>query len=197
MEDFSNAEGIIWSEEAKIRVMNAPDFVRSGIKKLMVIRAKERGMKEITSELLSEIRDESMKFASRRMKNMGFEELQMKAFDKAKEKMKNVRKKEVIGDIQSFLEKRTGKNQSILNKFEKYFNETKSKKDGLTWTQEAKDRLKKAPSFVRGMAQKAIEDQAKKKGCKEVTGELLSEVMDILIPASVKEMKKKRKKTGE
>ncbi|MDP7555678.1 MAG: PCP reductase family protein, partial [Nitrospinota bacterium] len=66
MEDFSNTEGIIWSEDAKIRVMNAPDFVRSGIKKLMVIRAKERGMKEITSELLSEIRDESMKFASRR-----------------------------------------------------------------------------------------------------------------------------------
>jgi len=197
MEDFSNNEGISWSEEAKIRVMNAPDFVRAGIKKLMVIRAKERGMKEITSELLSEIRDESMKFASRRMKNMGFEELQMKAFDKAKEKMKNVRKKEVIGDIQSFLEKRTGKNQSILNKFEKYFNETMSKKDGLTWTQEAKDRLKKAPSFVRGMAQKAIEDQAKKKGCKEVTGELISEVMDNLIPASVKEMMKKRKKTGE
>ena len=197
MEDFSNTEGIIWSEDAKIRVMNAPDFVRSGIKKLMVIRAKERGMKEITSELLSEIRDESMKFASRRMKNMGFEELQMKAFDKAKEKMKNVKKKEVIGDIQSFLEKRTGKNQSILNKFEKYFNETKSKKDGLTWTQEAKDRLEKAPFFVRGMAQKAIEDQAKKKGCKEVTGELISEVMDNLIPASVKEMMKKRKKTGE
>ncbi|MEE9165764.1 MAG: PCP reductase family protein [Nitrospinota bacterium] len=197
MEDFSNDEGITWSEEAKKRVMNAPDFVRPGIKKLMVIRAKERGMKEITSEFLSEIRDESMKFAARRMKNMGFEELRMKAFEKAKEKMKNFRKKEVIENIQSFLEKRTGKNQSILNKFEKYFNEIKSKESELAWTQEAKDRLEKAPSFVRGMAQKAIEDHAKKKGCKEVTGELISEVMDNLIPASVKQMMKKGKKTGE
>ncbi len=188
MEDFSNNEGIIWSEVAKKRVMNAPDFVRPGIKKLMVIKAKERGMKEITSELLSKIRDESMKFAAGRMKNMGFEELQMKAFDKAKEKMKNFRKKEVIEDIQSFLKKRTGKNQSILNKFEKYFSELKSSENGLAWTQDAKDRLQKAPPFVRGMAQKAIEDHAKKNGCKEVTGELISEVMDNLIPPSVKQM---------
>lgn len=188
MEDFSNNAGITWAEEAKKRVMNAPDFVRPGIKKLMVIKAKQRGLKEITSELLSEIRDESMKFAAGRMKNMGFEELQMKAFDKAKEKMKNFRKKEVIEDIQSFLKKRTGKNQSILNKFEKYFSELKSTENGLAWTQEAKDRLQKAPPFVRGMAQKAIEDHAKKKGCKKVTAELISDVMDNLIPPSVKQM---------
>ncbi|MDP6625592.1 MAG: hypothetical protein QGG87_03950, partial [Nitrospinota bacterium] len=91
MEDFSNDEGITWSEEAKSRVLNAPGFVQAGIKKLMVIRAKERGMTEITSELLTEIRNESMQFAARRMKKMGFEELQMEAFDKAKEKMKSIR----------------------------------------------------------------------------------------------------------
>lgn len=186
MEDFSNKEGITWSGEAKKRVLNAPDFVRPGIKKLMVIRAKERGMKEITSEFLSEIRDKSMKLAARRMKNMGFEELQMQAFDKAKEKMKNVRKKEVIGNIQSFLKKRTGKNQSIIQKFEKYFNELNSKKSGISWTQEAKDRLAKAPPFVRPMAQKAIEDHTKKKGCNEVTADIIAEVMDNLIPDSVK-----------
>lgn len=188
MEDFPDKEGIAWSDDSKERVMNAPDFVRPGIKKLMIIRAKERGMKEITSEFLSEIRNESMKFAARRMKNMGFEELHMGAFDKAKDKMKNVRKKEVIGDIQSFLEKRTGKNKSILNKFEKYFDQVKPTKNGLTWTQEAKDRLEKAPPFVRGMAQKSIEDHAKKKGCKEVNAELISEVMDDIIPPSVKQM---------
>ena len=186
MEDFSNKEEITWTEDAKKRVRNAPDFVRSGIKKLMVIRAKERGLKEISSEFLSEIRDESMKVAARRMKNMGFEELQMKAFGKAKEKMKNIRKKEVIRNIQSFLEKRTGKNQSIINKFEKYFSELSASKDAISWTQEAKDRLSKAPPFVRSMAQKAIEEHAKKKGCSEITVELIQEVMDNLIPPSVK-----------
>ncbi len=186
MDDFSNNDGIAWSEDAKKRVYNAPDFVRAGIKKLMVIRAKERGMKEITSELLSEIRDESMKFASKRMKNMGFEELQMAAFDKAKAKMKNVRKKEVIGSIQGFLEQRTTKNKSIMNKFEKYFSDLNAKDSGLSWTKEAEDRLAKAPVFVRPMAKKAIEDHASKSGKKEVTGELMEEVMDQLIPASVK-----------
>lgn len=187
MEDFSNDEGITWSEEAKSRVLNAPGFVQAGIKKLMVIRAKERGMTEITSELLTEIRNESMQFAARRMKKMGFEELQMEAFDKAKEKMKSLRKKDVIGNIQSFLEKRTGKRQSILDKFEEYFKEQKSE-TVLCWTEEAKDRLSKAPPFVRGMAQKAIEEHAKKKGSKEVTAELISDVMDNLIPPSVKQM---------
>lgn len=186
MDYFSNEEGITWAEEAKRRVMNAPEFVRPGIKKLMVIRARERGMTEVTSELLSEIRDESMKFAARRMKNMGFEELQMKAFDKAKEKMKNFRKKEVIGNIQSFLEQRTGKNQSIINKFEKYFNELSSNDNNIPWTEEAKSRLQKAPPFVREMVQKAIENHAAKKGCTEITPELIQEVMDEMIPDSVK-----------
>ncbi len=182
----NNNDEISWSEIAKERVKNAPDFVRPGIKKLMVIRAKQKGIKEITSEFLSEIRDESMKLASKRMKNMGFEELQMKAFDKAKEKMKNVRKKEVLEKIESFLQKRTGKNKSIIQKFEKYFNELPSQNNGISWTQEAKDRLAKAPPFVRPMAYKAIEDHAKKMGYKEITSEIIQEIMENLIPPSVK-----------
>lgn len=186
MEDFSNDEGITWSEVAKKRAMNAPDFVRPGIKKLMIIKAKEMGMKEITSDLLTKIRNESMQMASQKMKNMGFEELQMEAFDKAKEKMKDVKKQEVIGDIQSFLEKRTKKNKSIITKFEKYFDNLNSQDDGFSWTEEAKARLQKAPPFVRPMARKAIEDHAKSKGLTEITYDIINEVMDQLIPASVK-----------
>ena len=74
---------------------NAPDFIRPGIYKLMEIRAKEKGYKVITSAFLSEIRDESMPFASRRMNKLGFDKLDMSAFDTAKEKTKNTKKKEV------------------------------------------------------------------------------------------------------
>jgi radical SAM protein with 4Fe4S-binding SPASM domain len=111
---------IEWEAEALERVKNAPDFVRPGIYKLMEKRAKEKGYKVITSAFLSEIRDESMQFASKRMNKLGFDELDMSAFDTAKAKTKNEKKKEVIDDIKDFLAKRNVKNTEIINKFEKY-----------------------------------------------------------------------------
>jgi len=101
-------------------VKNAPDFVRQGIYKLMEKRAKEKGYKVITSAFLSEIRDESMQFASRRMNKLGFDELDMEAFDTAKAKTRNKKKKEVIDNIKDFLAKRNVKNRDIINKFQKY-----------------------------------------------------------------------------
>jgi len=111
---------IEWETEAQERVKNAPDFVRPGIYKLMEKRAKEKGYKLITSTFLSEIRDESMQFASRRMNKLGFDELDMEAFDTAKAKTKNKKKKEVIDDIKDFLAERNVKNTEIINKFQKY-----------------------------------------------------------------------------
>ena len=111
---------IEWETEALERVKNAPDFVRPGIYKLMEKRAKEKGYEVITSAFLSEIRDESMQFASKRMNKLGFDELDMSAFDTAKEKTKNEKKKEVIDDIKDFLAKRNVKNAEIINKFQKY-----------------------------------------------------------------------------
>ena len=111
---------IEWETEALERVKNAPDFVRPGIYKLMEKRAKEKGYKVITSAFLSEIRDESMQFASRRMNKLGFDELDMEAFDTAKAKTKNKKKKEVINDIKNFLAERNVKNTDIINKFRKY-----------------------------------------------------------------------------
>jgi len=116
----ANNGKIEWDTEALERVKNAPDFVRPGIYKLMEKRAKEKGYKVITSAFLSEIRDESMQFASRRMNKLGFDELDMEAFDTAKAKTKNKKKKEVIDDIKDFLAERNVKNTGIINKFQKY-----------------------------------------------------------------------------
>jgi hypothetical protein len=120
---------IEWETEALERVKNAPDFVRPGIYKLMEIRAREKGFKIITSAFLSEIRDESMQFASKRMNKLGFDKLDMEAFDTAKSKTKNSKKREVIDDIKDFLAKRDGKNTDIINKFRKYLSHVPDKND--------------------------------------------------------------------
>jgi AdoMet-dependent heme synthase len=120
---------IEWETEVLERVENAPDFVRPGIYKLMEKRAKEKGYKVITSAFLSEIRDESMQFASRRMNKLGFAELDMDAFDTAKAKIKNKKKKEVIDDIKDFLAERNVKNTDIINKFQKYLSLETDTKD--------------------------------------------------------------------
>ncbi len=114
---------IEWETEALERVKNAPDFVRPGIYKLMEKRAKERGYKTVTSEFLSEIRDESMKFASKRIKKLGLDELRIEAFDIAKLKLKSKKKKEVIDNIKDFLNDRTEKNTEIITKFKKYLSQ--------------------------------------------------------------------------
>ncbi|MDR4496780.1 MAG: radical SAM protein [Candidatus Scalindua sp.] len=117
------SEKIEWTLEALERVKKAPDFVRPGIYKLMEIRSRERGCKLITSEFLSEIRDESMMFASNRIKKLGFDDLTIEAFDVAKLRMKNKKKKDIIDSIKVFLEKRTGKNDQIITKFQKYLSQ--------------------------------------------------------------------------
>ncbi|MEK6678255.1 MAG: universal stress protein [Nitrospirota bacterium] len=121
-------EEIKWEEEALKRVENAPEFVRPGIYKLMKKKAKEHGYKVITSKFLSEIRDESMMMVTKRMKKLGFDDLTMMAFDKAKDKTNDPKKKEVIDEIKQFLSERTGKNEEIIKKFEKYFKMPSEKK---------------------------------------------------------------------
>ena len=67
---------------------HAPDFVRAGILKVTEKRARERGRNFITSEFLTEIRNESMLRVAKVVKAFGFEELKMEAFDVARKKMK-------------------------------------------------------------------------------------------------------------
>ena len=128
LRESKKEDDIRWEEAALKRVENAPEFVRPGIYKLMVKKAREKGYKVITSKFLSEIRDESMMMVTKRMKKFGFDELNMTAFDKAKDKMKDSRKTEVIGIIKQFLAERTGKNEDIIKKFENYFKMFSDKK---------------------------------------------------------------------
>lgn len=182
VKNLNKNEEIPWTEEARKRVANAPDFVRPGIYKLMQKKARMHGYREITSKFLSEIRDESMQLASKRIKNIGFDELRMDAWDKAKEKLKNARKKEVIDKIKAFLGERITKNEGIITKFQAYLKTAGEKVKEETsaipvWTEDAKQRLEKAPIFVRGRAKKSIEDFAIREGITEITCELINQYM--------------------
>ncbi len=170
-------EEIPWDDDARERVKNAPDFVRPGIPKLMQKRAKERGKTRIDNEFLSEIRDESMMLAARRMKRLGFDDLDMKAWDTAREKMgKSPDKQKVIDKITALLGGREEKNESIMKKFGSFFADDTGEKMG--WSEEARSRLKKAPVFVRGMAKSAVEKFARENGYKYVTAEAMEKAME-------------------
>ncbi len=172
----AGSEEIPWDEDARARVDNAPDFVRPGILKLMQRRAAARGKKRIDSQFLTEIRDESMMLVTKRMKKMGFAEIDMKAWDKASAGFSgNQRKVDVIGQIKSFLGARPEKNRVIMEKFGSFFADDVGKKMG--WTKEARDRLSRAPAFARGMATKAVEKHAREHGYKYVTLEAVQEAM--------------------
>ena len=148
----------------------APAFVRPGIFKLMVKRANERCRQVITSEFLTEIRDESMLRVAKCIKGFGFEELSMDAFEMAKQKMHKLPKKvEVIEQITAFLGERVQKNDEIIAKFTRYLQTMPEK--GLPWTEEALALIEKIPPFVREMAKEAIEEEAKSRKEKVVTPE--------------------------
>lgn len=167
---------IIWTEEARRRVENAPAFVRPGILKLMGQRAQDRGRTEITSEFLTEIRNESMLRVAKCIKGFGFEELSMAAFEVAKAKMRKLpRKVEVIEEIKTFLGARVEKNEMVLAKFARYLQTIPER--GLPWTEEALARIQRAPAFVQGIALNAIEDEARRRREPIVTPEAVERVM--------------------
>jgi len=172
---MKDKEQIPWAEEALKRVKNAPDFVRPGIYKLMVKRAKERGKNIITSEFLTEIRNESMMLVSRRLKRFGVDGLTMEAFEKSIDKMKkDPRKVEVIEEISDFIGSRTKKNQKIIDKFSEYLEVVSP--TGIPWDKDSLDRLKRVPEHIRMMAKKTIEEEGGKKGYKMVTKDLFEQV---------------------
>ena len=182
---YADENGILWHEEAWDRVKHAPEFVRPGIRKLMVQRAMMRGYKFITSEFLTEIRNESMMLVSKRVKQFGFEELSMGAFDEAKKKMKeSPRKIEVIEEIEDFLAMRTEKKEDIIDKFSNYMDVAPTM--GMTWNKEALAKMEKVPAFVRGMAKQTIEARARQTGDKMVTANIIDEVFTNIMPASAK-----------
>ncbi len=59
---------VTWSDEAWKRLLTAPDFVRSGIRKAAERRARKLGLKEIDSEHLTMFRNEAMMKAVKRIR---------------------------------------------------------------------------------------------------------------------------------
>ncbi|KMP11810.1 hypothetical protein UZ36_03020 [Candidatus Nitromaritima sp. SCGC AAA799-C22] len=183
---YAKENGVEWTQDAWERVKHAPEFVRPGIRKLMVQRAVKRGFKYITSDFLTEIRNESMMLVSKRVKQFGFEELSMGAFDVAKDKMKrSPRKVEVIEEIEDFLAMRTEKKDDIIEKFKNYMEVTPT--SGMPWSKEALAKMEKVPPFVLGMAKQTIEARARERGDKMVNPGIIEEVFTNIMPASAKQ----------
>ena len=183
---YAKENGIEWSEEAWERVKHAPEFVRPGIRKLMVQRCMKRGFKIVTSDYLTEIRNESMMLVSKRVKGFGFEELTMDAFDVAKEKMRqSPRKVEGIEEIEDFLAMRTEKKDDIVEKFKEYMEFATPQ--GIPWSKEALEKMEKVPPFVLGMAKQTIEGRARERGDKMITVSIIDEVFTKMMPASAKQ----------
>lgn len=182
---YAKENGVVWSEDAWERVKHAPEFVRPGIRKLMVQRCMKRGFKIVTSDYLTEIRNESMMLVSKRVKGFGFEELTMDAFDVAKDKMRqSPRKVEVIEEIEDFLSMRTEKKDDIVEKFKDYMEVATPQ--GVQWSKEALEKMEKVPPFVLGMAKQTIEGRARQRGDKMITPSIIDEVFTSIMPASAK-----------
>ena len=81
---------VTWSDEAWKRLLTAPDFVRSGIRKAAERRARKLGLKEIDSEHLTQFRNEAMMKAVKRIRSFGYNELTFDAFDTALQKTKRL-----------------------------------------------------------------------------------------------------------
>ena len=144
-------------------------------------RARERGRSIIDSEFLTEIRNESMLRVAKCIRGFGFEELSMDAFEVAKAKMRRLpRKVAVIEEIKAFLGERTQKNEMVLAKFQRYLEMIPDR--GLPWTEEALARLDRAPAFVRALARQTIEAEARRRGEKVVTPEVVEHVVRAVPP---------------
>lgn len=80
-----------WTDEAHKRLMTSPDFVRSGIKKAAERRARKMGVPAVTSELLTQFRNEAMMKAMKRIRAFGYNEMSFDAFEDAKDKIRRLK----------------------------------------------------------------------------------------------------------
>lgn len=126
------ADSVIgWTDEARARLEKAPFFVREGVRKLAERRARQRGMSEVTTELVTELRDESVMAAGRRLRKMGFTDLRFEAFDEARKRTTDEHKIEVMEQVRDFLEsKKSGdefRDLPIMEKVRKFLRDTEDK----------------------------------------------------------------------
>jgi len=122
---------VSWSPEARARLNDAPDFVRSGIKKAAERRARREGLAEISSEALTRFRNAAMLKAVKRMRAFGFREL---TFDN-------------VFETASGRVKRLKNNPQAAQRFAEIRQHVESKEDGVglmghQFVQKMKDYLK-------------------------------------------------------
>ena len=103
-------ERIPWTDDAWKRLLTAPDFVRSGIRKAAERRARKMGLKEIDSEHLTKFRNEAMMKAVKRIRSFGYRELTFDAFEDALEKVKRLQGNEQaekrLAEIREYMKKK-------------------------------------------------------------------------------------------
>jgi hypothetical protein len=82
---------IAWTPDAWERLLTAPAFVRSGIRKAAERRARRLGLQVIDSAHLTQFRNEAMMKAVQRIRRLGYHELTFAAFDEALATVKRLR----------------------------------------------------------------------------------------------------------
>ncbi|HLB02121.1 MAG TPA: PCP reductase family protein [Nitrospiria bacterium] len=120
-------EEVVWSPEAWARLQTSPDFVRSGIKKAAERRARKIKAKVVTSDLLTQFRNEAMMKAVMRIRQLGFTELTFDAFEAAKQKVKRLKGNEQaekrLEEIRDYMTKKPHVGvlgEELMERFRKY-----------------------------------------------------------------------------
>lgn len=164
----------VWSTEAARRVENAPDFVRPGVRKLVELRAAQQGRQHISSEFLSEIRDESMMRVAQIIRRFGLDGLRPEAFAEARRRMaKDEAKLRVLDQLDELLRRRR-QNPEIREKFRRFIEAAPLR--GRPWLPEAEAQLDGLPEATREAVRNAIEEEARQLGAPVVTPGLVKRV---------------------
>jgi len=120
-------ERVLWTDDAWKRLLTAPDFVRSGIRKAAERRARKMGLKEIDSEHLTKFRNEAMMKAVKRIRSFGYRELTFDAFEDALEKVKrlqgNEQAEQRLAEIREYMKRKPEVGvlgEELMERFRKY-----------------------------------------------------------------------------
>ena len=120
-------ERVLWTDDAWKRLLTAPDFVRSGIRKAAERRARKMGLKEIDSEHLTKFRNEAMMKAVKRIRSFGYRELTFDAFEDALEKVKrlqgNEQAEQRLAEIREYMKRKPEVGvlgEELMDRFRKY-----------------------------------------------------------------------------
>lgn len=120
-------EHILWTDDAWKRLLTAPDFVRSGIRKAAERRARKMGLKHIDSEHLTKFRNEAMMKAVKRIRSFGYQELTFDAFEDALERVKRLQGNEQaekrLAEIREYMKQKPEVGvlgEELMERFRKY-----------------------------------------------------------------------------